>query len=103
MWTHTFLLELAKAISRGGMRWTATLLDRGFQKVCHKAKTPITPEDGELVRKKVVPVRLKDYIEVRSVISPIHYLYVKKGLYNVMIVYNGTVCGLNDSIWALHF
>ena len=46
---------------------------------------------------------MKVYIEVGLVISLIHYFYVKKGLYGVMIVYNGTGCGLNDSIWALHF
>ena len=61
-----------------------------------------TPEDGELVRKKVVYVRLKNYIEVGSVISLIHF-YVKKGLVDVRMVYNRTVCGLNVGVWAPHF
>ena len=58
----------------------------------------MTPGDGELVRKKVVQVRLEGYIEVGSVISLIHYFYVKKGLLNVRMVYNGTGCGLNSSV-----
>ena len=56
-----------------------------------------------MVRKKVVQVHLKDYIEVGSVVSLIHYFYVKKGLFDVHMVYNGTGCGLNDSVWAPHF
>ena len=50
----------------------------------------------------MVPVQLNNYIEVRSVISPTHYFYVKKGLYNVRMVYYGTGCVLNGSIWAQH-
>ena len=46
---------------------------------------------------------MKGYIKVRSVVSLICYFYVKKGLYNIRMVYNGTGFGLNDSIWALHF
>ena len=64
---------------------------------------PTTPEDGELVQKKVVQVRLKDCIEVGSIIRIIHYFYVKKGCFSVRMVYNGTGCGLNDSVWAPHF
>ena len=66
-------------------------------------KTLITPEDGELVRKKMVPFRLKNYIELGSVISLIHYSYMKKGLYDVRMVYNGTGCRLNDSIGPPRF
>ena len=66
-------------------------------------KRPITPEDRELVRKKVVPFCLKNYIEVESLISLIHYFYLKKAVHDVMMVYNGTGCGLNDRIWAPHF
>ena len=51
----------------------------------------------------MVTVHLKNYIEVGSVISLTCYFYVKKGLYDVMIVYNGTGCGLNGSIWAPYF
>ena len=51
----------------------------------------------------MVPVFLKNHIEVGSVISLICYFYVKKGLFVVRMVYNGTGCGLYDSIWAPHF
>ena len=64
---------------------------------------PTTPKDGELVRKKVVQVQTRGYIEVGEVISIIHYFYVKKGPFDVRVVSNGTGCGLNDSIWAPHF
>ena len=74
-----------------------------FRKFVSRQRLPITLDDGELVRKKVVPVQLEDYVEVGTVISPIHYSNVKKGLYDVQMVYNGTGCGLNDSIWAPHF
>ena len=67
---------------------------QNFGKFVTRQRPPITPEDGELVRKKVVPVRLKDYIEVGSVISPIHYFYVKEGLYTIRMVYNVTGCRL---------
>ena len=98
-----FFLELEKTIPRRGTGWTATLLDRGFWNFYHRKKYPTTPEDGELVRKKVVSVRLKDYIEVGSVINCVHHFYAKKGIYHVRMVCNGTGCGLKDSIWAPHF
>ena len=60
----------------------------------HKTRLPITHEDEDLVRKKVVPVQLKDYIKVGSAISPIHYFYVKEGLYTIRMVYNVTGCRL---------
>ena len=74
-----------------------------FGKFATQQRPQIVPEDGEPVMKKVVPVRLKDYIKVRLVVSLIHYFYVKEGLYGVRKVYNGTVCGLNDNIWGMHF
>ena len=79
------------------------LLIGDFRKFVKRQNCPIKPEDGELVRKKVVPVRLSNYIEVGSVVNPIHYFYARKGLFDVRMVYNGTGCGLNDSIWAPHF
>ena len=42
---------------------------------------PTTPEDGELVWKTVIQVRLKDYIDTGLVICLIHYFYVKRGLF----------------------
>ena len=40
MWIHALLLELARAIPRGTMRWTATLTNGGFWEVCQIAKNP---------------------------------------------------------------
>ena len=52
------------------------LLIGALGKFVRRQKHLITPKDGELIRKKVVPVRLKNYIEVGSVISLIHYFDV---------------------------
>ena len=56
-----------------------------------------------MVRKKVVQVHLKGYIEVGMVVSLIHYFYGKKDLLDVRMVYNRTGCGLKDSVWAPYF
>ena len=48
-------------------------------------------------------MHLKDYIEVGLVISIIIYFYVKKGRFDMRMVYNRTGCRLNDSVWVLHF
>ena len=47
--------------------------------VCHQ-DPPSTPGGGELVRKRVVQICLKCYIEVGLVVRLIHYFYAKKGL-----------------------
>ena len=63
----------------------------------------ITPEDSKLVMKKVVQVQLKWYMEPGMMSSLVHCFYVKKGLYDTIMVYNGTWYGLNTSVWAPHF
>ena len=99
---NPFLLELAGTIPGRGQVRSATLSHWRFWEVCSSPESPRL-EDGELVRKKVVQVHLENYIKVGSVISLIHYFYVKKGLVDVRMVYNGTECGLNKSVWAPHF
>ena len=51
----------------------------------------------------MVPVRLKGYIEPRSIISLIHYFYLKKGLCDISMLYNGAGFGLNGIVWAPQF
>ncbi|EJK62140.1 hypothetical protein THAOC_17263, partial [Thalassiosira oceanica] len=63
------------------------------------------PEDREKVLLKLLPVRQRGYIEAGSgkVRSLINYFWVDKGETDIRIVYDGTGCGLNDFIWAMHF
>ena len=64
---------------------------------------PDSTETAELVRDKVLPVRLKEYIERGDVNSLLHYFWVPKGDSDIRMVYDGSGCGLNDIIWAAHF
>ena len=43
------------------------------------------------------------YIETGKVCSLAHYFHVPKGPDDIRMVYNGTGCGLNASLWAPHF
>ncbi len=71
-----------------------------FGKFIKPQRAPKTERDGELVRDKVLPVRMRRYIEEGLVRSLTQYFYVPKGLEDIRMVYNGTNCGLNDIIWA---
>ena len=55
------------------------------------------------MQNKVVPVRLKNYIETGQVDSQIHYFYVPNGPHDIHMVYNGTSSGLNNAVWAPNF
>ena len=56
-----------------------------------------------MIRDKVIPVRRMGYIETGEVCSLAHYFHVPKGPDDIRMVYNGTGCGLNASLWAPHF
>lgn len=71
-----------------------------FTKPQHPAKDP---NQHELMRAKVVKVRKQGYIETGSVISLLHFFCVPKGSTDIRMVYNGTGCGLNESVWSPHF
>ena len=66
-------------------------------------QAPKSERDGELVAKKIVPVRKRRYIDISHVLRLIHYFYGPKGEDDVRIVYNGTGSSLNDTLWAPHF
>ena len=68
-----------------------------------RQRGPKDEKDGPLIREKVTGVRKKGYIEIGEVLSLIHYFYVPKGQNDIRMVYNGTSCGLNDTLWAPHF
>ena len=55
------------------------------------------------MQSKVVPVRLRNYIEAGKVTSLTHYFWVQKDLVDIRMLYNGMESGLNDAVWAPHF
>ena len=75
----------------------------GDPKPYMRQQRPPTPEEVEKVREKILPVRIRKYIEPGVVRSLIHYFWVSKGVSDIRMVYDGTGCGLNDFIWAMHF
>ncbi|EJK52624.1 hypothetical protein THAOC_28082 [Thalassiosira oceanica] len=70
-----------------------------------RPQTAPKPEDREKVLLKLLPARQRGYIEAGSgkVKSLINYFWVDKGETDIRIMYDGTGCGLNDFIWAMHF
>ena len=61
------------------------------------------PEQHEKMRAKMVKSRKHNYIQPGLVDSLLHYFCVAKGLNDIRTVYDGTGCGLNDSVWAPNF
>ena len=57
----------------------------------------------KLMRKKVVQVRKREYVNPGTVLSGAHYFLVPKGLDHIRMVYNGTSCGLNKVLCAPWF
>ena len=55
------------------------------------------------LRSKISNVRMKKYIQPGFVKSLTSYFAVPKAETDVRIVYDGTACGLNDSLWAPNF
>ena len=60
-------------------------------------------EDQTKMKNKVEKVRKRLYIDPGTVLSLNHMFYVRKGLNDIRMVYNGTSCGLNLALWAPHF
>jgi hypothetical protein len=75
-------------------------LDEPFMQKQAKAKDSLK---HELMRAKVVQVRQRGYIKPGNVTSGTHYFYVDKGTSDIRMVYNGTSCGLNACLHALHY
>ena len=55
------------------------------------------------MKNKVEKVRKSVYIDPGTVLSLPHMFYVRKGLNDIWMVYNGTSCGLDISLWEPHF
>lgn len=48
-------------------------------------------------------MRERGYIAPGVVLSLTHYFYIPKGDNDIRMVYNGTLCGLNNCLFSLHF
>ena len=71
---------------------------------CFRPQDPAkTEEDQTKMKKKVDKVGKSLYTEPGTVLSITHMFYIRKGLNDIWMVYNGTLCGLNLSVWAPHF
>ena len=62
-----------------------------------------TESEQAKMKEKVNKVRKRRYIESGPVKSLTHMFSVPKGMSDIRMVYNGTSCGLNDTLWAPHF
>ena len=64
------------------------------------------PDEDHAIKKlksKLANVRMKKYVQPGFVKSLTSYFAVPKAETDVRIVYDGTACGLNDSLWAPNF
>ena len=55
------------------------------------------------MKNKVGKVRKRLYIEPDTVLNLTHMFYVRKGLNDIRMVYNGTSFSLNLALWEPHF
>ena len=62
-----------------------------------------TEEDRTKMKNNVENVRKSMYSDPGIVLSLTQMFYVRKGLNNIRMVYNGTLCNLNLDLWAPHF
>ena len=64
------------------------------------------PDEDHAIKKlksKLANVKMKKYVQPGFVKSLTSYFAVPKAETDVRIVYDGTACGLNDSLWAPNF
>jgi hypothetical protein len=69
-----------------------------------KLKPPkFSDADRPLVAAKINSMIQKGYLELGKVRTSLHYFAVPKGADDIRIVYDGTACGLNESLWSPNF
>ena len=68
-----------------------------------RARLPIDKSLLELMGQKLNDVRRKGYISPGPVLLHTDYFSVPKGDSDIRMAYNGTLCGLNDCIFAPNF
>lgn len=60
-------------------------------------------ETRKMVSSKVATMVSKSYLEVGFVRTSLHYFAVPKGDSDIRVVFDGTPCGLNESLWSPNF
>lgn len=68
-----------------------------------RQRLPKEPHMAERMVSKFLKVQAKGYVGEGTVISMINCFAVPKGDDDIRLVYDGTKCGLNDSLWAPNF
>ena len=64
---------------------------------------PLTMDEWEKVRLKLMNIRERGYVQPGVVDSLTSFFAVPKGDSDIRMVYDGTISGLNDSLWAPWF
>ena len=66
-------------------------------------RVPADTDDFEMIKKNVDKVQSRFYISEGIVLSLTDFFYVKKGDYDIRVVYDLTALGLNDAFCAPAF
>ena len=74
-----------------------------YSNFCALRIHPKIEEDRTKIKNKVDKVIKRLYIYPGTVLSLTHMFYFREGLNDIRVVYNGTSCGVNLSLWAPHF
>ena len=64
-----------------------------------KQWVPTDPAEFEMINKKVYKVRSRRYISGGTLLILIYFVYVLKGKYDIMLVYDLTPLVLSDAFW----
>jgi hypothetical protein len=93
-------LEQIRAARDGMPIFVQSSLPRSSRKV---KKPKFSDNDRPLVAAKIKIMIEKGYLELGKVRTSLHYFAVPKGADDIRIVYDGTSCGLNESLWSPNF
>ena len=75
-----------------------------FPRSRHQTRPPRFDIDTrKLVARKIETMVSKTYLEEGYVRSSLHYFSVPKGDDDIRVVFDGTSCGLNESLWSPNF
>ena len=96
-------LEIDQTISVMGSGRSTSLCDRQVSPILVPTESVQNRGISEQREKKVGKVRKMMNIEPGTVLDLSHMFYVREGLNNIPMVYNGTSCGSNLALWTPRF
>ena len=102
-WVSSFSLKMASVLSRRNSRWTESPFPRHASKVSEKSTRHARRGDETTSYQKLMKARDRGYIAPGMVESLTAFFAVPKGDDNIWLVYDGSVSGLNLSIWVPWF